>query len=647
MKELAQNLYTRIFRTITFDDIATINSEFWAGNYFYFGIAIVAFMLLMMNRKRWKEAHKALTSYILLLLCLLLYNPVTYYILVNKLGAFSEWQETVRFWILFPGWIMIAYVLAETIGSVQKFWKRALAVIVAVCLMTSWGTSLMDLDYIYGSSNAYKINQNAKLIADSILELSDGEATSARYVDLDTNYSGKFQNGGSIPEGITQYTADIFMSSVLYTQEQWDTYIAPETVTEDVTPAQYVNSNLIGVQRYYCRYFIIRNEETLISLFEENGFTFDCVAGDFAILSYELDFKTMAADFSSYVGEGDLVACSTMGLVTAMNGACDAEMYMTFDAGEGILQKAVKYSADYVLNVDGYISEAVMNKYGFTKVVTSGVCSLWKNDFSSSNVWTVTQYASTTENQASFYTITDQQGHVVVIDGGWTEDAEYVLEVINNLGGHVDAWILTHPHFDHIRAFNAIYASDDCPEIDVIYASEFDWDQYHEEAAEWDQIADFETFYELAQDMDNLVYLHAGDELDLIGLDMQVFHDYTSKVGGDAANDGSLVFKVSTEKLSMLFCADTGVSQSDVIIEKYGDELSSDYLQMGHHGNGGLSAEFYTLVSPSVSFFDAPDWLMYPAEGTTYTTAENIALMQSLGSAIRYWGTAPNRVFLY
>ena len=45
-----------------------------------------------------------------------------------------------------------------------------------------------------------------------------------------------------------------------------------------------------------------------------------------------------------------------------------------------------------------------------------------------------------------------------MIDGGWTEDAMAVKDIIKSQGGIVDAWILTHPHQDHIGAFNEIYA---------------------------------------------------------------------------------------------------------------------------------------------------------------------------------------------
>lgn len=62
-----------------------------------------------------------------------------------------------------------------------------------------------------------------------------------------------------------------------------------------------------------------------------------------------------------------------------------------------------------------------------------------------------------------------------------------------------------------------------------------------------------------------------------------------------------MMFKVYGEKESMLFCADVGERMSEWIMEHYGEELSSDYLQMGHHGNGGLSEEFYRMVQRRIA----------------------------------------------
>ena len=68
---------------------------------------------------------------------------------------------------------------------------------------------------------------------------------------------------------------------------------------------------------------------------------------------------------------------------------------------------------------------------------------------------------------------------------------------------------------------------------------------------------------------------------------------------------------------------------------------------MGHHGNGGLSEEFYRLVEPKAAFFDAPDWLMNPEDPeSTWTTPQNRALMESMGARIYAFSTAPNQIQL-
>lgn len=97
-----------------------------------------------------------------------------------------------------------------------------------------------------------------------------------------------------------------------------------------------------------------------------------------------------------------------------------------------------------------------------------------------------------------------------------------------------------------------------------------------------------------------------------------MYNSYSNKARGEntnAANDGSLMFELSANKQSMLFCGDVGWGMSDKLVEQWGENLSADYIQMGHHGNGGLLEDFYRTVNPEVAFFDAPDWLMYPEGG--------------------------------
>ena len=65
--------------------------------------------------------------------------------------------------------------------------------------------------------------------------------------------------------------------------------------------------------------------------------------------------------------------------------------------------------------------------------------------------------ASVDGGQMNSFIITTEGGHVMVIDGGENSDAANLIGHLRVLTGkeipHIDAWILSHPHADHICAF--------------------------------------------------------------------------------------------------------------------------------------------------------------------------------------------------
>lgn len=234
--------------------------------------------------------------------------------------------------------------------------------------------------------------------------------------------------------------------------------------------------------------------------------------------------------------------------------------------------------------------------------------------------WQITQYGDEGGYQYMFYTIVDNTGRLVIVDGGFEGNADVVRNVIKQHNNHVTAWIITHPHPDHVGAFNAIMSAntDNAVTVDRIYTIPVNKERYEATAQDYDDIGAFEKFYSLSQTMNNISYLNAGDELDLIGLRMQVFHSWDANVDAlpdHLCNDGSMMFKVSGRKKSMLFCADVQSEMEPYILASYRNQLHADYVQLGHHGNWGLTTDFYDVVNPSAVFFDGPRSLIDDESG--------------------------------
>lgn len=261
------------------------------------------------------------------------------------------------------------------------------------------------------------------------------------------------------------------------------------------------------------------------------------------------------------------------------------------------------------------------------------------------DVWTITQYGPR-ETNSTFYTIYNPKQGLIVVDGGWTEDEEYVREVIASLGNHVDAWIISHPHPDHVGAFNAIYADLRDIEVERIITIELPSPEICFEKASWDSMDSYNAFLNLK--IPNLEYVHTTDSFMLCGLQFDILNAFDQHIevySSDYLNDASMMFKVTNKEESMLFCSDVGGGISFYLLGHWQDNVKADYLQMGHHGNGGLEDDFYQRVAPKVAFFDAPANMMNDTTGQ-FDNPEHVALMESLGSQIYSFKDAPHSIIL-
>lgn len=258
--------------------------------------------------------------------------------------------------------------------------------------------------------------------------------------------------------------------------------------------------------------------------------------------------------------------------------------------------------------------------------------------------WKVTQFGEADREQENCYVITTGTG-LVILDGGCEYEVPKLREIIARYGNQVEAWFLSHPHPDHINAFLEIYNEPKGITIDHIYTAEHPSIEKMRERASWDDFSAAERFYNMDIPLE---YLHTGDELEVLGgLKVKVLSAYGEEVNNlskDLMNDGALMLKVSGKRDSMLFCTDVGKSLTNYLVETYGEQLKSDYVQMGHHGNGGPDKAFYQMVNPKGAFFDAPAWIMQNDEKPS--TKKKEKLMRKMGAQIYSFYTTPNQIIL-
>ena len=202
-------------------------------------------------------------------------------------------------------------------------------------------------------------------------------------------------------------------------------------------------------------------------------------------------------------------------------------------------------------------------------------------------------------------------GGMIVVDGGWEANGESLLREIKKRGGHVAAWLITHPHQDHALALAYIlqhHASE--LTIDGIYYNFFPDDWY------------------AAMDPESVPVIQA--------LKAGFAKLPASKIHGDAAagqvitagqalvqvlnnpyqhstncgNNSCVTYMVSMNGTNVVFLGDLGLaggaSMSDDVDLR---SLKCDMVQVAHHGQTAVSYSFYQQLAPKVFLWPTPQWL--------------------------------------
>lgn len=273
-----------------------------------------------------------------------------------------------------------------------------------------------------------------------------------------------------------------------------------------------------------------------------------------------------------------------------------------------------------------------MKKILIALVAILGVVACSKESFV---IWQLPSQVDTIGNS---YVIRTVNGKVIVMDGGFEAEKDYLRGFIDALGGKVDAWIISHPHDDHITALVALLDNPKGLKIEKIYHSRFSTDALIDGESESTAQITRKFYSQLDKATDIVVEdCHPGDEFEIDGVNFKILSEQNPEFAQrNPYNNSSMVVKMWDREKSFIFLGDLGVEGGQKLLDsQYAGDLECDYLQMAHHGQAGCDKKFYETVKFRACLWPSPTWV-YNAEMGQLRTAEVRGWIKELGITEHY-----------
>jgi beta-lactamase superfamily II metal-dependent hydrolase len=239
------------------------------------------------------------------------------------------------------------------------------------------------------------------------------------------------------------------------------------------------------------------------------------------------------------------------------------------------------------------------------------------------------------------YVFRMNNGKVVVMDGGVKEETPYLRGFLAAMGNKVDVWFVSHPHPDHIGALNEILKSPGEIIIDTICLSEYS-SGFCESEPDYMQAA--KDFYSNLKKSGIPVTnnIQPGRIFKIDHTQFKILSVKNEDIKINPYNNSSMVIRAWDEKKSFVFLGDLGREGGDRLLNSsYRKDLDCEYLQMAHHGQKGVSKEFYRTIKFKACLWPSPSWVFNNDNGKGYNTAnyetvEIRNLVDSLGIKENY-----------
>lgn len=226
--------------------------------------------------------------------------------------------------------------------------------------------------------------------------------------------------------------------------------------------------------------------------------------------------------------------------------------------------------------------------------------------------WQMFMYSGRTTDISLSTLFRSPSGRIVMVDGGWGADGEFLLDEIKRLGGVVDTWFLTHAHRDHYRALGEILKKPGCGGLKI--------GRVVHNFVPLDFIAEVspsglphvrEFLDDLARSGIAVERPAAGRIYDFgEGLSFECLNEPDLSMRRDAINNSSVCYRVVNAEKSVLVTGDVSEEMGAKMLATLPPEkLKSDVCFLSHHGQMGASREFYAVVKPEICIWPTPQWL--------------------------------------
>lgn len=309
--------------------------------------------------------------------------------------------------------------------------------------------------------------------------------------------------------------------------------------------------------------------------------------------------------------------------------------------------KLLKNISVFILSMLILLNNNIFTSYGSTSSILYGMSAI-KNNYIGPGVSIfkgaeIMMLSGATKSQMMSYVITTKSGKLIVVDGGLEADADKLRDIIVQKGGNVDAWLITHPHSDHVGAITKLL-NDGLGNIQIqgVYYHFLDNDWYtRNEAYRAQTVFDCKKAFEKLSPAQKHSEVKRGDLIDLGDAKIHILnspYEFTF----NSINNSSIAYRVDIDERRVLFLGDLGEVAGDNLLKDVGkEELKSDLVQMAHHGQYGVSKEVYKAINPNICLWNTPEWLWNNDNGDgvgsgSWLTLEVRAWMQELGVRKNY-----------